>query len=55
MIERGEIVDAKTIMLLYHAKLKALIYALRFAIAPRHSMRPPRRSRVETGSDRSHG
>jgi nudix-type nucleoside diphosphatase (YffH/AdpP family) len=25
MIERGEIVDAKTIMLLYHAKLKALI------------------------------
>jgi hypothetical protein len=25
MVERGEIVDAKTIMLLYHAKLKALI------------------------------
>jgi len=25
MIERREIVDAKTIMLVYHAKLKALI------------------------------
>jgi hypothetical protein len=25
MIDRGEIIDAKTIMLVYHAKLKALI------------------------------
>jgi hypothetical protein len=25
MVERGEIIDAKTILLLYHAKLKALL------------------------------
>ena len=41
MIERGEIVDAKTIMLLYHARLKGLILglALHGRAAPQHAAR----------------